>query len=338
MVDVCPPEQQSLASGWAGRFSFAGNICGYIIGSIPLPLSLGDQEAWRYRIMSFASVLSIMVATVITCNSFHETKSEDKKEAGSIIAHVLRDVIRGVRKMPPKAWKVCKIQFVAWMGWFGFLFYSTSYIGGLYVEESIRKGVEASTALQDEGMRRGTMGSLLFAIMALIAALVSPTIGKSMDAPNYKRKTGPSSWIQFLRRIDVFWTCGYVLFAICTFSTIAISSSTVGIIVIAVAGFAFGVCNWAPFALMGEAVAVRPAGLSTSPGEGGKSWETNRRGAMMGIHNAAISLPQIIAAIISSFIFWAAQRMEMKDGVNWVMRASGIAGAVAAWCTFRAFA
>jgi solute carrier family 45, member 1/2/4 len=53
----------------------------------------------------------------------------------------------------------------------------------------------------------------------------------------------------------------------------------------------------------------------------------------MGVHNAAISIPQILAALGSSFIFWLCEgsRSGEDDGIGWVLRTSGVAALVAAY-------
>ena len=68
---------------------------------------------------------------------------------------------------------------------------------------------------------------------------------------------------------------------------------------------------------------------------GGKKYTENRSGTMLGVHTAAICAPQILAAVACSGVFWVAGRFGIEDAVGWVLRGSGIAGAVAAWFAWR---
>ena len=58
----------------------------------------------------------------------------------------------------------------------------------------------------------------------------------------------------------------------------------------------------------------------------------------MGLHNVAVSAPQILATLIGSAIFKAVQKprgVAYDDSVGWVMRFGGLAGLAAGWFTWR---
>ena len=59
---------------------------------------------------------------------------------------------------------------------------------------------------------------------------------------------------------------------------------------------------------------------------------------ILGLHNVAVSAPQIIATLIGSAIFKAAQKdrgVAGDDSVGWVMRFGGLAALAAAFFTWR---
>lgn len=60
-------------------------------------------------------------------------------------------------------------------------------------------------------------------------------------------------------------------------------------------------------------------------------------GAMMGVYNAAIAAPQILAAMGSSGMFWILKERGWEDNeaAGWVIRIGGLAGILAAWLTVR---
>ena len=59
---------------------------------------------------------------------------------------------------------------------------------------------------------------------------------------------------------------------------------------------------------------------------------------ILGLHNVAVSAPQILATLIGSAIFKAVQKprgVAYDDSVGWVMRFGGLAGLAAAYFTWR---
>ena len=345
IVDVCPSEQQNFASAWAGRFTGISNILGYILGSLPLGFLPPGNEAWRFRFLSLLSVTLLASTVLITIYFIRE---EDPRESayvpreGMLLLRTLRDVKDGWSSMPLQARRVCFVQFFAWMGWFGFLFYSTSYVGQLYLTRSRRRGVEHFELLKDAGIRLGTFASFLSAITALATTVIAPHVA-SMDLslPRSRKSVSkrPRSRSEFgwWRQTHIVWALSLLLYALCTFGTIFVSSTTAAILVIALTGVSWGITQWAPFTLLGEEIAMHQAETDSATEKGGRHWMTNQSGAIMGVHNASISAPQILAALGSSCIFWLFEgnRPGEDDGIAWVLRTSGVAAVVAAyfaWC------
>lgn len=337
IVDVCPSEQQNFASAWAGRFTSISNILGYILGSVPLGGTIS-----HFRVLSLVSVV-VLVSTVLITVYF--IREEDPRELayepqdGTLLLRALRKVRDSWTSMPFRVRCVCFVQFFAWMGWFGFLFYSTSYVSRLYIAESRRRGVEHSDSLGDAGIRLGTFASLLSAAIALATTVIAPHIASMSPVLSLTEKTmfkglksrgGSERW----RQTHVIWAESLLLYAFCTFCTIFISSTNAAILIIALTGVSWGVTQWAPFALLGEEIAI---GRDSTTKKGGRQWMTSQSGAIMGVHNAAISVPQILAALVSSFIFWLFEghRSGEDDGIVWVLRTSGVAALVAAYFAWR---
>jgi solute carrier family 45, member 1/2/4 len=72
-----------------------------------------------------------------------------------------------------------------------------------------------------------------------------------------------------------------------------------------------------------------PEDLQAAPEE-----PQDQAGMILGLHNTAISTPQILATLISSVVFRALQKERGVPGdqsVAWVLRMGGVAGLVAAW-------
>ncbi|KAE8550896.1 hypothetical protein TMatcc_008962 [Talaromyces marneffei ATCC 18224] len=336
IVDICPSEQQSVASAWAGCFSGFSNILGYILGSLPLGIVSHDNEVWRFRFLALVSVAALGTTVLLAVYFIREEDPREfvyAPEEGMLLVRVLRTVKNSWSSMPAQSQRVCLVQFFAWMGWFGFLFYSTSYVGRLYMTESQRRGVEHFYQ-RDVGIRRGTFANLLSAVTALATMVIAPYVASTNSVGRLSEKPILQSRSRWWRQTHIIWAMSHLLYAFCAFCTFFISSTNTAVLVIAVAGISWGVTQWAPFALLGEEIAISQAGQDPGPAErGGVQWMSSQSGAKMGIHNAAISIPQILAAVASSFVFviFEGDRSDGDSGIVWVLRISGLAALVAAY-------
>jgi solute carrier family 45 protein 1/2/4 len=332
IIDICPKQQQSTASAWAGRFTGIGNILGYVLGSLPL----GDSEVWRFRLLSLVSVITLITTVLITVFFIHEDEPREyiyELREESFLLRAIRGVRNGWSAMSSKSRRICSAQFFSWMGWFGFLFYSTSYIGRLYLTESRKFGIEH---FEDAGIRVGTFASLLSAITAFVTTLVVPQLALTASRDSFRENPICMRQIAWWRQTHIIWTMSHLLYVLCIFATVFISSTEIAIAIITITGISWGVTQWAPFALLGNEIAIYQDEKAFAIEGDDKQSTTNQSGAIMGIHNAAISIPQIFAALGSSLIFLISRQIASgeEDGIAWVLRCSGLAAIVAAYLSW----
>lgn len=70
----------------------------------------------------------------------------------------------------------------------------------------------------------------------------------------------------------------------------------------------------------------------------GEDGDEDQAGVVLGIHNVAVSAPQVLATLISSLIFRIAAKPRGAPGdesVAWCLRFGGVCAVVAAWLTMR---
>jgi solute carrier family 45 protein 1/2/4 len=131
IVDKCPAHQQADVSAWASRITGVGNIIGYFFGFVPLrnifPYLQVSQFSWLCVIASV--VLSATVA--ITCVFIKEQDPRSLPSPAATGSSFWSTVIWSIRTMPRAVRQVCLVQFFAWLGWFPYLFYVSSYVGNL---------------------------------------------------------------------------------------------------------------------------------------------------------------------------------------------------------------
>ena len=123
------------------------------------------------------------------------------------------------------------------------------------------------------------------------------------------------------------------------FSTFFATSQAVATFIIAATGISWALTLWAPFAIIGHELASPDTLQDTmeeSQDEVASSESSEvQAGAVMGLHNVAISAPQIIAALACSGIFSLVKMAGSPYGTGWVLRAGGCAGLGAAYLTYR---
>ena len=116
-------------------------------------------------------------------------------------------------------------------------------------------------------------------------------------------------------------------------------------VITAFVGVPWAVTLWAPFAIISAEISKRDAEarnhITRSESDSGPvivGTQQDQAGVILGLHNVAISAPQILATIVSSIIFKFIQKprgQPYDTSVAWVLRFGGLAALAAAYCTYR---
>ena len=128
IIENCPTHQQAQAAAWASALMGIGNIFGYLCGFTLLPDLLGLKGLTQFQCLCLIASLALALTTSTNCiiKENYSARSVPVRLERTGIRVVCRDLIQTYRFMPSKIRKVFHIQFCAWMGWFPFLFYSTT--------------------------------------------------------------------------------------------------------------------------------------------------------------------------------------------------------------------
>lgn len=386
VVDCVPTHQQDTGNAWMARQSGLGNIVGMLAGGLDLPKLLPFLGNSQFKVLCAVASIVIFTTVAINCASIPErdpTLDGELPESKDGLLNFFKGLYHAVVRLPPQVAKVCAVQFVAWIGWFPFLFYITTYIGEIYVEPIF----EADPSLPpdevekvwERGTRRGTLALLIFSIVTFTSSVILPFfVQRTFEAPKpitrpltptssgylppQSTPQNPNLWARFqttttsaferlripgltLRRA---WLLSHLLFAACMFLTFVVRSVLLATILVGIIGIPWAITMWAPFALISAEISKRDAirrGLTRPPrtreGEllvSGEDEEEDQAGVVLGIHNVAISAPQVLATLISSIIFKIAARPRGAPGdesVAWCLRFGGLCALGAAWLTLR---
>ncbi|KAI6130412.1 MFS general substrate transporter [Pisolithus croceorrhizus] len=291
LLDITPPERLNAGNAWHSRMTQAGNIVGYGFGFLPLakiPIFsfLGGDQFRKFCIIS----MTILVITVWMTCWFHEEEAYVNQKGDrcafdlftrtfSPVAHthrqnkltdILENIYNAITDLPQPIRKVCLVQLCAFMGWFPFLFYSTTYVGQIMAYQfDGEPDIEHAT-------RIGELAMLLYSIVAVIAGVVLPrlTLRDSRllaqdgddDASRTERlrlmlrhwqEEAAQRGKQFkIPRMPLLlrdiWVGAMLLFSVLMFSTFWISTVNQATVMISTVGVCWGVACWVPFAIVME--------------------------------------------------------------------------------------
>lgn len=184
----------------------------------------------------------------------------------------------------------------------------------------------------EDAIRYGTFASFLFSLVAFGTNLLLPLLLGVSTKPGLAPKKPPAKF-----GISQAWTCAHIFFALAMFATIMVTSQAAATFLVASVGLSWALTHWAPFAIIGNELAARQSlspSINGSPDDEMSTLTVEvQAGAIMGLHNVAVSAPQVIAALACSAIFGLAKSLGSQDGTGWVLRAGGCAALCAAYLT-----
>ncbi|EIW82085.1 MFS general substrate transporter [Coniophora puteana RWD-64-598 SS2] len=273
LLDVTPPEQLNAGNAWHSRMSQAGNIVGYGFGFFPLAKLpflrwLGGDQFRKFCVVS----MIILVITVWTTCWCHEEKASlpSSKRNKSKLHDILENIYNAVIKLPKPIRRVCLVQVFAFMGWFPFLFYSTTYVGQIMAYET------KTDPDPDVATRAGEFAMLIYSLVAVGAGVLLPHLarrdtrllpreGETADTARRRMRNDINNWkADAAARGKTFrlpplpltlrniWTGALLLFTLITFSTFFISTVAQATAAISLVGICWAVACWVPFAIIME--------------------------------------------------------------------------------------
>lgn len=266
----------------ASRVVGLGNIVGYIAGGINLPKYVGFFGSTQFKdlcaIASIALLSTVFISTTVVKERNPQLDGRPAEEKPGVMDFFVK-IFAAIKRLPPQISKVCVVQFFAWVGFFPMLFYTSSYIGDIYVQPYLEENPHMSPTELDElyerATRKGTHALLIFAISSLATNLGlpffidptydnNPALGKSpsQDHDEYEdAATGMKRWLKrliipgfTLRRA---WMLSHILFAGSMFSTLFVRSIDAATALIGLIGITWALTLWAPWAIISAEISRR---------------------------------------------------------------------------------
>jgi solute carrier family 45 protein 1/2/4 len=378
IVDVVSTEQQQIANAWAARMIGIFNLIGFWIGTLNLIKLFPFLGNTQFKNLS-TLVAIIMFTITCFCLYYIEERNpqtdltlitqrklqDDKlKEMGidpnsvtvwNQLINFFKAIICSFKTIPPQVKIVCYAQLFAWIGYFPLLFYTTSYVGELYLYE---KGYpnpslippDLKQDLLDQSTRVGTYALLSNAIITLLIVSFLPSILEKYQNERFNLRD--------------LWIYSHIIFIICTFFTFFIKSYKQAILLFAFTGIPWGCAVWIPFTLISEEISrikdikaiqiyfkQQSENLSIIEDDAPNINNINSiyckdilihyynnleydSGLLLALHNVFVSAPQMLSSFMASILFTILHKSKTDNSydpsLGWIFRFGGLM-TIGAW-------
>jgi solute carrier family 45 protein 1/2/4 len=274
IVDTLPIPKQQLGSAWASRMVAVGHLVGYAAGTVDLVgifgKSMGDTQLKKLVLVATFGLLFTVGLTswAVTERVLISQRSSHAKNSG---IRVVKRIISTTMHLPPRIQAICWAQFWAWIGWFPFLFYSSTWVGETYYRYDVPEDVSNSEdSLGDVG-RIGSMALVAFSLVTFAGAFLLPIFVHSPEDEGFTPRP-PNSMAKLLAKINknkpdllTAWFLGHFMFAGAMIMAPFASSFRFATVLVAFCGLPWVLGSWAPFAFMGIEVNKLSSGAQSLP-------------------------------------------------------------------------
>jgi len=212
-----------------------GHLVGYVIGTLDLVQllgpGLGDTQFKKLiLIAAFGLLFSIGVTSwavtervLVSTSGGKDPDQKDSSMASLAPDKIFGQIITTIRHLPPRIEAICWAQFWSWIGWFPFLFYSTTWVGETYFRFDAPHDMKQSKdALGDIG-RIGSMALVMFSLVSFGGALLLPFLVQSPEEDKFTHRP-PASIAVLVEKIEKYkpdlvtaWFWGHLMFSIVLF-------------------------------------------------------------------------------------------------------------------------
>ncbi|KAJ2654554.1 hypothetical protein IWW48_006029 [Coemansia sp. RSA 1200] len=184
----------------------------------------------------------------------------DSSDAGVVDEwkRMFTSIAQGIVRLPTPVQRVCNVQFFAWVAWFPFLFFATTWV----TEVMARSGDTSDPDFVERATRAGSFALFLYSIVSLGFSVVLPVFVGDEGDQQHQQQEDPGAWgigsllsslrvsLRTMWRLSLLAMCGILLL---TYFVSDVRGATVLIVLMA---FPWSLAMWAPFALVGEYVSI----------------------------------------------------------------------------------
>lgn len=300
IVDSLPTDQQQHGNAWASRMIAVGNVGGYLAGAINLMkifgTSLGDTQ---FKQLTVLCSIALAICIGVTCFAVSERvlverRAEDSKSG---LSHIFRLIWKTIWHMPKRIAAICLIIFFAWIGWFPFMVYGTTFVGEVLKRYDPKHGAVGARSFEDflekrsavfkrsddnmgDITRVGSMALVLFSCVSLASSFALPWVIVAPETDDEHKTTTPQwRWVsELLIKLEPYrpdlataWIIGHVAFAMLMFTTLFTKTVVLATFIVAACGVPWSLMTWAPFSFVGEEISKLGAEQGDHSGSSSRS-------------------------------------------------------------------
>lgn len=228
IADSLPTTKQQLGSAWASRMVAVGSLAGYGLGAVDLqaifPKSMGGSQ---FKQLTIVAGLTLLTTVGLTCWAVSERvlvangkdEQDDGKEEG--IVAMFTQIWTMTMNLPERISAICWIQFWTWIGWFPFLFYTSVWVGEVYLR--FNAPAEARDHPDSLGQigRIGSTALVAFSIVTFASSVIIPWFIESPEEETSGFTPRPPQSIAWLilevqkykPQLITAWSYSHIIFA-----------------------------------------------------------------------------------------------------------------------------
>ncbi|KAJ2805351.1 hypothetical protein H4R21_001292 [Coemansia helicoidea] len=235
VVDVLPAARQAAGTAWASRMLGIGNVCGYLMGFLDLARLLPFLGSTHMQVLTTVASATLAATVAVTCWFTAEVPLARPPASAAGPLHMFSELLSSLRSLPRVIKGVLRVQLLAWVGWFPFLFYGTTYVAHMHVAHHAD-----DPDADQQGARVGSLAMFVHAVVSLAASLALPIVTYSTATGRARRRAGspgsaPSAFgalqralHRALARLSVslqtMWAISLMLFSAAMLLTVAVST------------------------------------------------------------------------------------------------------------------
>ncbi|KAI1333342.1 major facilitator superfamily domain-containing protein [Xylariaceae sp. FL0255] len=342
VVDTLPIEKQQTGSAWGSRMSAIGHGIAFATGALDLPSLFGTSlGATQFQQLSVLAALGLVGTCGVTCWAVTErvlisTGPSSSQEGG--LYRVLGQIWSTITNLPPRIQAICMAQFWAWIGWFPFLFYSTTWIGETYFRYDAPHDAKQSGDALGEVGRVGSKAFIIYSVITFFGSWFLPLVIKNPEDMSYTQRP-PQSIAYVVEKLSKYkpdlltaWIWAHATFAAAMFFAPFATSFKFATWLVCICALPWNIASWAPHAFLGMEVNRLSRGnggsyrrlsdistemtdlhgpsilhLEHGPEDPAVSKSSGTTGELSGVYfgilNIYTTIPQFIGTIISTIVF-----------------------------------
>ncbi|KKA30565.1 hypothetical protein TD95_001088, partial [Thielaviopsis punctulata] len=322
IVDTLPIEKQQAGAAWSSRLAAIGHVVGYAAGAVDLVSIFGPRFGdTQFKQLVSMAIFFVLFSSSVSCWAVTERVMQPKPATGHDSPfRVVHQIWATLLNLPPRVQAICWAQFWAWIGWFPFQFYSTTWVGEIYFRYDAPESAKTGDSLGDIG-RIGSKALVMYSTVTFLGAWLLPMVVQSPDEGGYTKRP-PQSIAKFAHTLNdmkpdivTAWIIGDVIFAGAMFMAPLANSLKFATTLVCICGIPWSVANWAPVATLGVEVnrisgpssKTHRRSASNNSLEKGGAPESSSNGELSGIYfgilNIYSTLPQFLGNFISTIVF-----------------------------------